>query len=139
MVRCASWFAGPFVLLAALLSSGCGGSRQLQSVTLTPPAADAQNFPNGQVSFLATGNFSQPPSPMTLTSKNVLWCFGDASGECAGNVAPVVTVDQNGVAQCNPTFVGTATILAGTPSLVMVNPDSGPKLKVFGSAQLTCP
>jgi hypothetical protein len=70
---------------------------------------------------------------------DVLWCVGSSNGACVGNANPGATLDQNGVAQCNPGFVGTATILAGTPSLVMENPDSGPQLKVFGSARLTCP
>jgi hypothetical protein len=132
-------FAGPLLLLVAVVTSGCGGGRHLQSVTLTPPAADAQNFPNGQVPFVATGTYSKAPSPVNLTSKDVLWCVGSSDGGCVGNAKPGATVDPNGVAQCNSGFTGTATVLAGTPSLVMVNPDSGPLLKVFGSAQLTCP
>ncbi len=132
-------FAGPLLLLVAVVNSGCGSSRHLQSVTLTPPTADAQNFANGQVPFAATGTFTKPPSPVNLTSKDVLWCVGSSDGGCVGNANPGATVDQTGVAHCNPGFTGTATVLAGTPSMVMVNPDSGPLLKVFGSAQLTCP
>jgi hypothetical protein len=125
--------------LAVAAVSGCGGSRQLQSVSLSPAAADAQSFPNGQVSFTATGTFSKPPSPATLTSKDVLWCVGSSDGTCVGNAIPGATVDQNGVAQCNAAFTGTAIVLAGKTSSTMGNPDSGPKLVVFGSAQLTCP
>jgi hypothetical protein len=44
--------------IIALGIVGCASSRQLQSVTLSPASADAQNFPNGQVSFTATGAFS---------------------------------------------------------------------------------
>jgi hypothetical protein len=129
----------PLVLIAALAMSGCGTSRQLQSVTLNPASADAQSFPGGQVPFVATGTFSKPPSPSNLTSKDVQWCVGDSAGACVGNINPGASVDQNGVAQCNPGFAGTATILAGTQSNVMVNPDEGRQLKVFGSAELTCP
>ena len=129
----------PLILIAALALSGCYGSRQLQSVTLSPASADAQSFPGGQVPFVATGTFSKPPSPSKLTSKDVQWCVGDNAGACVGNINPGATVDQNGVAQCNPGFAGTATILAGTQSNVMVNPDEGSQLKVFGSAELTCP
>ncbi len=126
-------------LLSLLAIAGCGGNRQLQSVSLNPASADARNFPNGQVSFIATGTFSMPPSPVNLTSKDVFWCVGSSNGDCVGNVNPGANLDQNGAAQCNPGFVGTATILAGTQSSVMVNPDRGPQLKVFGAAQLTCP
>jgi hypothetical protein len=135
-----SSFAGFLAVRAALVASGCGGSgRQLQSVTLGPPTADAKNFPNGQIPFVAIGMFSSPPSPVTLTSKDVVWCFGDASGVCAGNIAPSVIVDQNGLAQCGPTFVGTATVLTGIQSSMMANPDGPQPLRVFGSAQVSCP
>jgi hypothetical protein len=137
--------ARPLMLLSLIIATGCGSSRQLQSVTLNPPAADAKNFPNGQVQFVATGIFSGSSTPVTLTSKDVTWCYGGPAnivgpeaGVCAGNIAQLATVDQNGVAQCVGQSQGMALILAGTttgPSM----PDMGPQLKVFGSATLTCP
>jgi hypothetical protein len=137
MTRCVSLLA--ILLFAIFITSGYG-SRQLQSVTLKPASADAKNFPNGEVSFTATGTFSRPPSPVQLNGGEVQWCIGDGStGACAGNVVPNATVDQNGVAQCRSGFAGTATVLAGTSSNAMMMPDVGPQLKVFGSAQLTCP
>jgi hypothetical protein len=131
------WMPAGLLLLLAI--AGCGSNRQLQSVSLSPASADAQNFPNGHVPFIATGTFSKPPSPMNLTSKDVFWCVGSSNGGCIGNANPGANLDQNGVAQCNPGFVGTATILAGTQSSVMMIPDQGSQLKIFGSAQLTCP
>ncbi len=127
-----------FIFLAAILTSGCGSSRQLQSVNLSPPTADAKSFPGGQVTFAATGNFNKPPSPTPLTSNDVFWCAGLTAGSCAGNINPGATVDQNGVAQCLSAFVGTTYIMAGTAGTAM-NPDEGVPLKVFGSAKLTCP
>jgi hypothetical protein len=118
---------------------GCGSSRQLQSVTLSPATADAQNFPNGQVQFTATGTYSSSPSPVQLTSQAVTWCVGSTSGLCVGNINPGATLDQNGLAQCVPGFAGTVTILAGTGSSVMMNPDGGTQLTVFGAAQMICP
>ncbi|HEY6369303.1 MAG TPA: hypothetical protein VIX37_01880 [Candidatus Sulfotelmatobacter sp.] len=76
--------AGSLAVLAARVASGCGSGRELQSVTLSPFTADAKNFPHGQIPFVATGTFSKPPSPVTLTSKEVVCCFADASGVCAG-------------------------------------------------------
>jgi hypothetical protein len=139
MTRSATWFAGPLVLFAAFVMSGCGGSRQLQSVTLTPALADAHSFPGGQVPFAALGTFNSPPSPVKLTSKDVQWCVGTSAGACVGNINPGVSVDQNGLAQCNAGFVGTATILAGNVASMPMNPDGGAQLKTFGSAKLTCP
>jgi hypothetical protein len=138
MTRSSFLSAAVALLTIALASTGCGSSRTLQSVTLTPASADAKNYPNGQVRLVATGTFSKPPSPSPLTSSDVLWCAG-AAGACAGNIMPNVTVDQNGVAQCRPGFVGTATVLAGTKSTAMTMPDGGPQLKVFGAAQISCP
>jgi hypothetical protein len=135
-----------FLLFIGLFMLGCGSGRQLQNVTLSPATADAKNFPSGQVSFTTTGTYNHPPSPVQLTSNDIVWCSGgigttsSTTGECVGNANPGATVDQKGVAQCNALFVGTATILAGTEvPMVVPMPDSGPQLKIYGSAQLTCP
>jgi len=139
MARFASFSAMSLALLVALALSGCGGSRQLQSVTLSPASADAKDFHNGQVQFTATGTFSRPPSPVQLTSKDVQWCVGSGTGACPGNINTGAIVDQSGVAQCNSGFVGTTTVQAGNVKSASMNPDAGFQLKVFGSAQLTCP
>jgi hypothetical protein len=145
MARLLSFSALTILATAAIVLLGCGSSRQLQSVTISPATADAKNFPGGQVPFTATGTFNKPPSPTQLTSQDVVWCYAGQSdianptaGTCAGNIAQYASVDQNGVAQCVPQFQGTVIILAGTggPS---GNPDGGTPLKIFGSAQLTCP
>jgi hypothetical protein len=127
------------ILLATVLSLGCGNSsRQLQSVTVSPATADAKMFPGGKVSFTAIGTFSRPPSPTPLTSSDVTWCAGDSTGQCDGNIAPSVIIDQNGMAQCSSNFVGIANILAGVPDTA-TTPDVGVPLEFFGSATLTCP
>jgi hypothetical protein len=136
MTRFACLSTTSLALLAALVASSCGGGRQLKSVTLSPASADANN---GQVQFTATGTFSKPPSPSPLTSKDVTWCAGLTAGQCPGNVNPGATVDQNGVAQCLPGFVGTTNIMAGTVGTPSMNPDGGQPLKIFGTAKLTCP
>ena len=135
---------GPLLLLA-IAAFSCGGNHQLQNVNIQPPQADAKNFPNGQVPFVAKGTFSGSSTVVTLTSKDILWCYGGTAntmtaipGACAGNIAQFATVDQNGLAQCNPSFQGSVYILAGVASGSSM-PDEGPRLKVFGSATLTCP
>jgi hypothetical protein len=131
---------GPVSLLClgCLLMLGCGGSRQLQSVSVMPAAADAQNFPGAQVAFAATGTFNKPPSPQPLTNSAISWCVGSAQGVCMGNVNPGATVDANGEAKCVPGFSGTVNILAGK-AMVGMNPDGGSQMTVFGTAKLTCP
>ena len=140
-----AFFAKVFLFVAAIVLASCGSNRQLTSVAVTPATADAKNSADGKVQFTAAGTFSSPPSPQTLMPPQVMWCYGGVanaanpvSGTCAGNIAQFATVDQNGVAQCTPGFQGTVEILAGAqPS--MGNPDGGTQLKVYGSAELTCP
>ena len=140
MTACRSRYIGPLLVLS-LAALSCGGNRHLESVTLQPNVATAQN---GQMQFTATGQFSQPPSPVTLTSKDVSWCPGEVTAapnanpnSCVGNVAPFATVDQNGLVTCNAVHQ-TGYILAGTGQTTM-NPDAGSQFKVFGYATLTCP
>jgi hypothetical protein len=123
------------LLLAAIFSSACGSNRELQSVNISPSVADAKNFANGQVQFVASGTFSKAPSPATLTSQNVAWCIGSTNGDCDPAAPTYPSVDQDGMAQCGP-FVGTATVLAGTGSSGV---SDAAVFKIFGSAQLTCP
>ena len=131
-----------FSVFAVLICGavGCGGSRHLQSVSLSPASANAQDFPGGRVQFTATGTFSKPPSPVELTGNDIFWCIGSDTGLCVGNAQPGATVDQSGIAGCNQGFVGTVTVLAGkTSPMMMGNPDQGSQLQVFGTAKLTCP
>ncbi len=124
--------------ISLVITIGCGSGGQLKSVTVSPTAADARNFPNGQVPFSAIGTFSNSHSPRPLNSNDISWCVGTSAGACAGNINSGATVTANGVAACVQTFSGTATILAGKANPPM-NPDGGAQMTVFGAAQLTCP
>jgi hypothetical protein len=104
----------------------------LQSVMLCPAAADAQDYPDGQVQFIAIGAYNTQPSPALL--KTVVW------GACQQNQSTTgVTVSNAGVAQCASGASGTYTVWAtGGPILCnLVSPcgECGPT----GSAKLTCP
>lgn len=126
------------LLLSLLITIGCGASGQLKSVTVSPSAADARNFPGGQVPFSAMGTFGNSSMPQPLNNKDITWCLGTSTGACAGNINSGATVSANGVAACVPSFTGTATILAGKATPPM-NPDGGAQMSVFGAARLTCP
>jgi hypothetical protein len=55
-------------ILAIAITLACGSSpRALQSVSLSPPTADAQGSP---VQFTATGYFNDQPSRVTLSAAN---------------------------------------------------------------------
>lgn len=139
MARLASCLALSLLLFVVLTTPGCGNNRsnsQLLSINVAPATAAIQNYPGGLVPFAALGTFSAPPSPLRLTSPDIVWCVGSDHGQCAGNIATAGLVDQKGQAHCAG-FAGTVNILAGKP-LPIVNPDTGPQLKIFGSAQLTC-
>ena len=125
---------GAVVLGGVIVGVGCGS--HLNSVSLSPTVADAQNFPNGQVQFTATGTYGDSSKPVPAT--NLIWCVGTSDGNCNGNIASVASVSSSGVAKCLPGATGAATILAGSGTPAGV-PDIGFPLRVFGSAQLTCP
>jgi len=127
------------LLFVAALTS-CGGGRELVSISIAPAVADAQSFSSGQVQFVATGTYSQQPSPVQLTSADIGWCVGDSTGHCAGFINSGATISASGVANCNSGFAGTVTVLAGRPTTGLNPvPDTGFQLSVFGTAQLTCP
>jgi hypothetical protein len=127
-------------ILAIAITQACGSSpRILQSVSLSPPTADAQGSP---VQFTATGYFNEQPSPMKLLTAN--W------GACYQNQATAaVSVSASGVAQCAAGAVGTYTVWAwaerggdscGPAGTIPVNPCGGAgECQVTGTAQLTCP
>jgi len=130
-------------ILAIAITLACGSSprpRALQSVTLSPPAADAQGSP---VQFTATGYFNDQPLQATLSAAN--W------GACYQHQATTaVSVSTGGVAQCAAGAVGTYTVWAwaesaadscgGNNGEVPANPcGGGGQCQPTGTAQLTCP
>jgi hypothetical protein len=160
MARPATFLLAALNILS-LAIAGCGGTammngaasaRELQSMTVTPAAADARNSPNSQVQFMATGMFNMAPT--TVTSLPVVWSVGNPpfmsptpmpmsmSSSMAGSAATSSgpTINGNGLAQCNG-FVGIVTIEATAPS------DPGVPLSqmnsmmsvVTGRANMTCP
>jgi hypothetical protein len=135
-------FLFALVLVASfVLACGAGAKSQSQedplvSITLSPTAADAQDYTNGQVQFVATGSYIDPSR--TVTPLSATW------GTCYQNAATSeVTVSAGGVAQCAPGAVGTYTIWADDPptpgvGCLAINACGGGCF-VVGSAQLTCP
>lgn len=126
-------------LLVSLLFviAGCGGNssmnsnRVLMSISVSPATAIAHNFANGQVTFAATGTFSQPPSPAAVTFVEPY------SGSWMVSNLNIATIDQNGMAQCVPGQNGTVTISAIASS----NSAGGGAMSpaVTGTATLSCP
>jgi len=128
------------LVLAAALALSCGTGSQNQdplvSVTLSPATADAADYPNGQVQFVATGYYINPSR--TVSPLTAAWgtCYQEAS-------TSEVSVTAGGVAQCAPGAVGTFTVWADDPPLPNVACTAitacGGGCFVAGTAQLTCP
>jgi len=103
-----------------------------QSLILCPAVADAKDYPNGQVQFIAIGSYNTSPSP--ALPKPVLW------GACQQNQSTTgVTVSTAGIAQCASGASGTYTVWAtGGPVLCnVIGPCGACGPTAF--AKLTCP
>src|SRR5215469_18521826 len=136
---------GAFVSGTALLlvvfsfeSLGCSAmhsnsisNRVLESITVTPTTADAQNFLLGGVLFTATGKFSKPPSPAPVPF------VAPYSGGWTSSDPTIAIVDNLGFATCLGGTSGTVMITAQASS----NSANPPAMStaVSGTAQLTCP
>ena len=129
------------LLAVALQALGCGSSsmsnsnRVLQSMTVSPAAADAQNFANGRVQFMATGNFSKPPSPQQVTFQPPYTGGWSVMGS---GMQPIATIDANGLAQCVPGAAGQATVVA-TATANAATGTGATGVAVQASTTLTCP
>ena len=131
----------PVAAITFLLSVSCGGgsmmmtsNRQMQSITVSPMAADPMSS-NGMVQFTAMGNFNM--APMTANVP-VRWSLGNPFST---QPAPMgVSINQNGLAQCSG-FMGMITVEATAPMdpNMPMSQMSMNTMNVTGMAQLTCP
>jgi hypothetical protein len=129
------------LIVAAVLSLACGSSSQnhlLQSTTVSPATADAQQFPNGQVQFTATGQYTTQPSPVTPLETSWGVCHNGAG------TTDVSINSSTGVAQCSAGASGTYTVFTVNPSNprgpnCMAITACGGGCFVTGTAQLKCP
>jgi hypothetical protein len=128
-------------LLSVAITLACGTPRVLESVAVSPATADAQDFPSGQVPFVATGYYSKVPT--TVSPDTATWsaCY-------QGQFTNGVTISSTGVAQCSAGGAsGTYFIFADVPNpgfrgtcpLVPAICGTGICGSVIGTALLTCP
>jgi len=139
-------FLGLVLAAAASFALSCGLSSvpssfrsskgQLLSITLTPVTADAQDYPNGQVQFIATGHYKTAPHTVSPLSAGWGTCYQDAP-------TTEVSVTPTGLAECESGAVGTYTIWANDfpfPGIACNAVTAcGGGCMVVGTAQLTCP
>lgn len=107
-------------------------TRTLTSVTLCPAVADAKDYSDGMVPFLATGYYTTQPSP--VSPLKAFW------GACYQN-APTseVMVSASGSAQCTAGAMGTYDVFAADPTECNAITACGGGCQVSGAAKLTCP
>lgn len=128
------------IAIASFFSS-CSSSnpnigRVLYSISVTPATADAQNFPNGQVTFTASGSYSLAPSPapLTLTAPYAGEFVVANPTNPPATIATVVTTGNSTLTvECAPGATGTVAVVASASA----NNDT--TTVITGSAQLTCP
>jgi len=118
------------LVLAASFALSCGsGPGQLQSITLSPTTAHAQQ------QFTATGFYVHPSH--TVTPQPATW------GACyQGAPTTEVSVTKGGMAQCASGATGTYDVFAFvTVNQVCTVPQTqcGGGCTIVGTAQLTCP
>jgi hypothetical protein len=145
---CFLWIV--LLTLAGVLALACGSSsvtgalpqHQIVSLSVAPAVADAQDYPDGNVPFIATGTYETPP--ITVSPVQANWVVVDP----LGGKATDVSISGGGVAHCGSGAVG--TFMVGAWVLLFPGP---PKavcnvVTVFGNpcgdsalgiAQLTCP
>jgi hypothetical protein len=137
------------VVSAAWITLACGSHnpRPLQSITLSPASADAKDYTDGKVPFVATGHYNSAPAAVTPLQAN--WAAVSDANDFSifGPVTSAVSIDQTGVAYCTVGAAGTYAVVAWdlqnpAPNVVCQSQsDFGEPgcNTVQASAQLTCP
>jgi len=126
------------LLAGCLVATSCGTSQsQLQSISLTPPVANADDFPSGQVPFTATGVYVHPSRTVTPFSANWVACQNNRPTND-------VSITDTGTAQCHAGATGTYSIDAwdiptGSDSECTAITACGGGCTIEGTAELTCP
>jgi hypothetical protein len=105
---------------------------QLQSISLCPAAADAANYPDGQVQFTATGVFNTAPTEAPI--KTNIWAACQANGPTDD-----VVVSNTGVAKCAAGASGVYSVYTSVPGVCNLVGLCGKGCQTSGYAQLTCP
>lgn len=147
---CNSPFLSALSLLVVLFLFGCGGNRQLQSISISPASVTAQG---GQAQFTASGEFSN--SSTMVMPVSVSWFQVGPAFDPPGQTIPFDRTTQPFTAQC---FISgtTVTVVAYAPLKADAPANGTMPLKVFldlvinrtmseesgfvaTTAQMTCP
>jgi hypothetical protein len=131
--------------VAASITFSCGAgskpTRVIQSLNVSPGSADAKDYPNGEVPFVATGIYNAAPAMVTPLQST--WAVVNQNGEQTTDIL----INANGVAHCAAGASGVYNVGAW----VAITPPPGATCNVssaygnpcgdsvLGVAQLRCP
>jgi hypothetical protein len=108
--------------------------RVLTAITVTPTAADAVNYPNGHVTFTATGQFSLPPLSGSVAFQSPYSGSFSVANPNNLTVANVVATGTGTVTvQCIANVTGSVEVVARASA------NNGTQTVVTGQGTLTCP
>jgi hypothetical protein len=101
-------------------------------ITIAPAVADAQNYSQAKVPFVATGYFPTPPSP--VSPLQATW------GVCHQSTpTKEVSISDIGVAKCETGASGTYSVFASRVTTCDAITACGGGCQITGYATLTCP
>jgi hypothetical protein len=121
-----------FLALMVLAVAGCGSSRQLQSLSISPASQTAQN---GQAQFTASGQFNT--MPMSESPVQVDWLQEPPAFDPPSTTISFTLTSQPFTAQCFGFPSGTVvTVIAFAPMDTSKSSGSMP-LSVFSDLVLT--
>jgi hypothetical protein len=110
--------------------------RPAARIRLNPATADAHDYHDGQVPFIATGYYVNPSHTVKPQSATWVACQQD------GPITTEVSVTQGGVAQCAIGAAGTYSINAWDTDKIepcAINTCGILSCAIVATAQLTCP
>jgi hypothetical protein len=125
--------------LSALALVSCSSTnpntdRALISITVAPETADAQNYPNGQVVFTATGVFNTSPLTGPVISGPPYSGQFTVDNPAQTTIATIVATGTSSVTvQCAAGASGTVGVV------ISAFANNGTSTTVSASGQLTCP
>ncbi len=101
-------------------------------ITISPTVANAQNYSGGDVPFIATGYFQEPPSPVSPLQAEWGVCYRNSP-------TSDVSITQAGVAHCQSGASGDYSVFASRTTTCLAITACGGGCQVSGYATLTCP
>jgi len=120
--------------LVSCSSVNPNSGRVLTAISVSPENADASQFPNGQVTFTATGQFSLPPLSAPVTFKSPYagsFIVDNPGGQTIANI--VSTGTGTITVQCASGVTGTVNLIASASA------NNGTQIVVTGQGTLSCP